>query len=462
MTDQRVDSPLAMPASFSLAGSQTVPHRWWRAFGDPKLNQYVERALDSNFSLESVWQRLQAARALADRTASAQYPDVDALFETAFRQDEMELQEDYSLGLAAEYEIDLWGRIRSEVEAERFRSRATLFEYQAAALTLSAEVAATWFELLEADLQRQLLLEQVAVNEKIVRSLKARFGGGLIRSADILRQQQLVEATQEQVIVVEAAIGVLQNQLAVLQGLAPQRGSTYQGDSLPNVPAPPKAGLPAELVQRRPDVRQAYFQVKAANRDLAAAISNQFPRITLTASLVTAASNPSDLFGEWIRSMTGSIVAPIIDGGQRRAEVRRTEAVEAQRLAEYGETILLAFQEVEDAWLLERKERERIASLERQLALAERTYQRLQLEYFNGVSEYLDVLTALIDAQQLQRDLLAARGNLLEFRVALYRALAGGFETRREIEARNRELREQQQFEAWLKIKQLDPPAKKR
>jgi len=260
---------------------------------------------------------------------------------------------------------------------------------------------------------------------------------------------------------VEAAIGVLQHQLAVLQGLAPQRGASYRGDRLPDLPPPPKAGLPAELVQRRPDVRQAYFLMKAANRELAAAISNQFPRITLTASLLTAASNPSDLFGEWIRSMTGSIVAPLIDGGARRAEVRRTEAVEAERFALYGDTILLAFQEVEDAWLLEQKERERIANLERQVALAQRTYQRLQLEYFNGVSEYLDVLTALIEAQGLQRALLEARGNLLEFRVALYRALAGGFETRREIEARTRQQREQQEFEAWLKIKQLDPPAKK-
>jgi len=461
-TQKELVSPVVPPSSFTFEGVETVPDRWWRVFREPELNAHVERALTANFNLESAWQRLRAARALADRTASDQYPDLDALFETEYEQDAMVLDERFALGFVAEYEVDLWGRIRSRTRAERFRAQATYFDYQATALTLAAEVVSTWFALAEAQNQRALLLRQVAINEKVEKSLKARFGGGLIRSADILRQQQLVEATREQVLAVEADIAVLQNQLAVLEGRAPMNPTTYQAEPLPEVPPVPEAGLPSELVQRRPDVREAYYLVKAANQDLAAAISDQYPRITLTASLVSAATNPSDLLNEWIRSMTASLVAPLIDGGERAAEVDRSEAVEAQRLAEYGQTILIAFQEVEDAWELELKQRQRIASLLKQVELAQRTNRRLTIEYFNGVVEYLDVLTALVEEQQLQRDLLEARGDRLQLRVALYRALAGGFETERELAAAYAALRKQEAFEAWQKNKNLKPPPKRR
>jgi outer membrane protein TolC len=179
--------------------------------------------------------------------------------------------------------------------------------------------------------------------------------------------------------------------------------------------------------------------LQAADREVASAISNQFPRISLSASLSTADLNGGNLFEDWGRSLAGNVIAPLFYGGQLSAEVDRNQAVKKQRLYQYGQSILTAFREVEDALAQEKKQREKIQSIRNQLEIARQAYEQLRIEYFNGMGNYLDVLTALDEVQQLQRDLLTAKMVLLEYRIALYRSLAGGFETTRE----NQELSKQ-------------------
>ena len=162
---------------------------------------------------------------------------------------------------------------------------------------------------------------------------------------------------------------------------------------------------------------------------MAAAVSSQYPRLDLTAALSSTTQGANDLFEDWVRSFSANLVGPLFDAGRRSAEVDRAEAVKKQRLYTYGQNILTAFQEVEDALIRGKKQTERIKSLESQVRLAEKTYEQLRLEYINGISDFIDVLTALTDEQQLRRDLVSAKLARIEYRVALYRALAGGFET---------------------------------
>ena len=422
-------SPVQAPETFSERGAAKLPELWWTAFDDPRLDRLMDRALQSNFDLASAWQRLRSARALVEREASDLYPDLDGSVEAGASQPEPEDPQRVRLGLAAGYEVDLWGRISSRVEAERYRARASFADYQAAALSLSAEVARTWYQLIEARSQLALLSEQVETNEKVLRLLRARFGSGQIRAVDILRQQQLVESTRERRIAARSRMRVVEHLLAVLLGRAPQSGVDLDRAELPELPPLPDTGLPAELVQRRPDVRRAHDLLRAADRDLAAAVSRQYPRLSLTASLSTAGEDASDLFDDWARSFAGNLMAPLLDGGERRADVERAEALREQRLYEYGQVTLTAFREVEDALVRERKQLRQLDSLRRQVELASRTYEQLQIEYFNGLADYIDVLTALTDRQQLRRDLIAARLELLDIRIGLYRALAGGFRT---------------------------------
>jgi outer membrane protein TolC len=172
--------------------------------------------------------------------------------------------------------------------------------------------------------------------------------------------------------------------------------------------------------------------LQAADRDVAAAITAQYPRFTITTSVQARSNNFENLFSNWAYSLGGNLLAPIFYGGRLSAEVDRTEAVMDEQLYLYGQSVLVAFREVEDALIQEQKQVERIGIIAKQLELAKQSYEQLQIEFINGFSEYLDVLTALNAEQQLRRDLVDARLNLIEFRIALYRSLAGGFETPRE------------------------------
>jgi len=433
--------PVDTTEVFSPSGEQEAPGRWWNAFGDPELNTLVDSALKSNFNLITAWQRLREAQAVADRASSGLFPQLEASVRGESNRLQTQFQESQilQLGISSQYEIDLWGRINSNLEAQRYRADASLADYRTAALSLSAEVARTWYSLMEAHGQLRIVNQQIETNEKVLKLLQARFGTGQIRSADILRQRQLLESTREQKISVESRIQLLEHRLSVLLGRPPQTSINYSQDSLPDLPPPPETGIPSELVRRRPDIRSAYRLLQAADREVASAISNQFPRISLSASLSTADLNGGNLFEDWGRSLAGNLIAPLFYGGQLSAEVDRTQAVKKQRLYQYGQSILTAFREVEDALAQEKKQREKIQSIRNQLEIARQAYEQLRIEYFNGMGNYLDVLTALDEEQQLQRDLLAAKMVLLEYRIALYRSLAGGFETTRE----NRELSKQ-------------------
>lgn len=422
--------PVEPPSVFSMSGVDAVPDRWWTVLNDSGLNAAVDSALANNLDLLATWERLRAAQAITRRESASFWPSLEASAtgERNRLQDEGTAAESLQLGFSASYEIDLWGRIRSRVQAQQFRTDATMAVYQTTALALAAEITRTWVQFAEAQSQIALVDQQIETNTTVLQLIENRFGLGLVRAVDILRQRQLVEATREQRTIAEARRQILAHRLAVLLGRNPQSGLDQQPSQLPFLAPLPDTGIPLNLIRRRPDIQTAFLLLQAADRDVASAISNQFPRLTLSASASTATRDAQALFQDWATTLAGNILAPIFFGGELRAEVSRTEAVRQERLYEYGQAVLTAFLEVEDALVLETRQRERIALIETQLELADQSFVQLRVQYLNGTGNYLDVLTALDEIQVLRRDLLAARLTLLDHRIALYRALAGSFE----------------------------------
>ena len=419
------------PPAFSHSGNVSAPDRWWESFADPALNRSLDQAFDGSFTLAAALQRLNVARARARREASDLWPDVNGIasISSAFGpgSDRTEL----NLGFDTSYQVDLWGEIQSRVDAERLRASATGADYHAIALTLSGEIVRTWFALIEAHAQAALVEDQIETNRNGLTAQELRFGiAGVVQSPDVFRQRQLVESTLEQRVIVEARIELLEHQLAVLLGQMPQQASYFTGSELPELPPLPATGLPCELLQRRPDVRREYLEFMAADQDLASAISAQFPRLSLTGSLTNVTEKPENLFRNWFVGIGGQLIAPLLDGGQRRAEVDRTASLVRQRFNEYGETMLNAFREVEDALALERNQQKRLEHLNAQLDLSRKASDRLREFYLIGDANYLDVLSAIQAQQRLQRETLNARLELLLIRVSLYLALAGDFQPR--------------------------------
>lgn len=424
--DVRPEASVPQAEGFSESGEAVLADRWWRAFDDPRLDALVEEALGSNLELDSALARLREARAVARIEAAPRSVQVDG--EAAGRRADPG-DEGLSLGLAADYEVDLWGRIDSLAQAAEYQARAREADYRAAAITLSAEVARTWYGLQAAHAQAGLIREQLAANRQVRDLVKTRVTIGQRNRADLLRQEQLLESTREELHAIEARIGVLEHQLSVLLGRAPQAGIEYRATGLPALPPLPDTGLPADLVQRRPDIQRVFHELRAADESLAAAISNRYPRLSLSASLTTTSEGPDELFRDWIETLAANLTAPLVDGGRREAAVDEARAVVDRQLAAYRQATLAAYREVEDALVQEAGQRKTLQSVQRQRELAAETVERLRQQYFNGIGNYIDVLTAQTERQRLQRDQISARRDLVEFRIALYRALAGGFDT---------------------------------
>lgn len=418
-----------------ISGTEVIADRWWVVLGDEKLNGHIETALDRNFSLAAAWERLNGARAIARREAAGLYPDLEIRGDVRRTGDEDNRRiSEFSAGLAASYEVDIWGRVRATAAAEDLRAMASKETYRTAALSLSGDIAITWVRLIEAHNQSALLERQISTNEKTLEILRALFGAGQVRSEDILRQELLIESVREEQISIATEIGTLENQLAVLRGETPQGKSFEASKIIPDLQPTPKSGLPSELLNRRPDIRFAVLEIEAADKDLAAAVRNQYPRITLSASYISEAARAGNIFSSWVTNVAGGLVAPLFDGGERRAEVSRYEAVRAELLSLYGQAVLEAFREVEDALIRELKQKERIRNLESRLDLARNTVELIEYGYLNGASEFISLLSAQTELQEIERDLLRARRNAMEFRIALYRSLAGGFEKPAETE----------------------------
>lgn len=428
------EAPIPQPEKFTANGTTPVPDQWWISFEDPVLDSLVNQGLQENLGLEASWQEYQAALAIVNRERSFLFPQIDAFAGVEKNSRQTNFSEDLQLqtGLAASYELDLWGRIRAGVQAEKYTAAAVLRDYQSAAMTISAEIVNTWYQLLTARHQLELVKEQVQTNEDIIKLIRARFAGGQIRAVDILRQEQLLESTRDQEIIFETDLELLENRLAVLLGRPPQNIEEFKSGLLPDLPALPETGLPLELIRRRPDLQQAYNLLLAADRELAYTVRSKFPVISLDATGSFNSAEFRNLFDNWIYSLTGNLIAPLIYGGRLSAEVDRTKAVKEQRLYEYGQVVLIAFEEVENSLLQEVKQKQRLEVLERRLDLSSKTTRQLRIEFLNGLSPYLDVLLALDEQQQLERQILEARQELLEIRIGLYRALAGSFETKRE------------------------------
>lgn len=422
-----VQSPAVLPAKFSVTGIIKPSDKWWESLHDPELNQLCGQSLAGNFSLGAAFNRLAQAQAIAKKSGAELVPEVIGTVSASQSTSGSFASNDFSIGVAASYELDLWGRIRSARNAALLERSSAEEDVFSAAISITAEVASVWYQLTEQRLQLQLLDRQIEINKNNVMLIKVRFSGAQASAADVYQQQQLLESVIGNRQTVVATITVLENQLAVLLGHAPGLLAVPTSGQYPVLPPLPDTGLSISLMQRRPDVRKAYLAVQAADQRVASAIAERFPKLSLSANVEGNSPNLQSVLNNWLATVAGNLVLPLIDGQRRVAEVERNRAVAAEAINNYGTVMLKAVQDVENALVRERQQRLVVDNLARQVELASQSSSIIKLRYLNGVSDFLRVLSAMLSQQSLERNLLQAQQQLIQYRIDLYRALAGKF-----------------------------------
>ncbi len=435
--------PAAYRWAAAQAGAESLADLpWWQVFDDPALQQLERDAIAHNLDLRLAIARVVEARALAGVAKSFLYPEVNGTFGYTTNQgtrnsqpagagpDDDRTYNNTTLAATMAWEVDLFGRLRRNNEAAFARYLATEEGRRAVLITLVSDVASSYFLLRELDLQLEVARRTLQLNDQTVVYYTQRLEGGVSNRLELNQAKANQSLTAASIPEIERQIAILEHAISVLAGRPP--GAIDRGRTLDEQHTPPliPVGLPATLLERRPDVVQAERLLVAANADVGAAKALFYPTITLTGSLGWVSGDLGKLLqgDSLIWSVGGGLLQPIFNGKRIRRNYEAAQARFDQAIATYQQSALNAYREVADALITIQKLAE-IRKEQEAGVLALRDASELSRDrYETGLSTYLEVLIADQQLFQLELQLAATRGEQLRVIAQLYRALGGGWQ----------------------------------
>ena len=420
--------------------------KWWEVFGDARLNALVEQVEISNQTVKAAAAQYEQARALVESARAAYFPTV-GLNAAATRSQagsglaartttgasgasSSGINNNVSLSLGASWEADIWGKVRRATEAQTSSAQASAAELAAARLSAQGQLAQSYFTLRQVDAQIQLYADTVAAYQKSLQLTRNRYVGGVSAQADVVAADTQLKTAQAQAINLGVQRAQLEHAIALLVG---QPASTFSIAPAPLTTAPPppvpEAGLPSQLLERRPDVAAAERQVAAANAQIGVAKAAYFPALSLTGSAGYQGSTFANLLSLPNRfwSIGPQLAATLFDGGARDAQSRQARAVYDQNVALYRQTVLTGLQEVEDNLAALRILEQQAAVQDAALQAARESVKLTINQYKAGVVSYLNVVTAQATAFGTERDSVSLLGSRYVASVQLIQALGGGW-----------------------------------
>jgi len=421
--------------------------RWWRQMGDMTLTALIEEALRRNQGVRAGWARVRQSRFIANQVRAARMPQigVDAGYRIG-----REIQvfgefkfQNVDAALPISYEVDLFARYAREHQGAKLDAEAARLDQEALAITISAEVAEAWFDSINARIEVAVVQEQLETDLRFLELVELRYREGLNSAVDVHQQRQRVASQRALLALADGQIDLTDQRLSVLLGEAPGRRFPVDGKMLPDIGPTPDIEAPASLLQARPDIKAVRKRVEAEDRRVAAAVGARLPSIRLNFTpgykwlqFTGEDRDPtSPTVGQDVTSTANGVVwsadarlsVPLFDGIAGWSAIKAQRALLDQLMEQYAETILTGLIEVESTLVLERQERLRIQFLEDEFRLANITLEATRDRYRAGLSDFLPVLTALATRQRSELQLVAARRQLVSYRVQLYRALGGAW-----------------------------------
>lgn len=410
---------------------------WWTQFGDPVLTELIDEALRNNRNVKIAVANVEQAIGVLMATRSVFFPQIAytgaALREKASRNDVTPAPKPnpfntFQAFSGASWEIDLWGRIRRLTEAAKANVLATEEARRGVILSLVAEVAATYIQLRGLDEQLLIARRTLEAYAKGVKLFELQFKYGQVNQMTVEQARSQYENAAVAIPQIENQIAQTEHGLSILLGRNPgviPRGNTIYAFLMPPIPA----GLPSELLERRPDILQAEQNLIAANAQIGAAKALYYPAISLTAMFGQSSEDLSNLFKGTSRiwNYAGTFVGPIFTGGAIRGQVKRTEAGQQAALWGYIQTIQKAFADVENALIARQKLEEQLGAEQRRVT-AYSEYGRLAwLQYNEGYAPYLQVLYAETQLFPSELSAVQTRAATLISLINIYRAMGGGW-----------------------------------
>ncbi|MBK8814447.1 MAG: efflux transporter outer membrane subunit [Methylococcaceae bacterium] len=406
-----------------------VPPSWLAGFNDPCLQNLVNESLTTNFDLQAAAARVEAAKASAKIAASGRFPQL--FFSPGYERGETHAVGQSTDKISAfqalfdlNWELDVWGRIKDFSSASRLEAQATANDFRAARLSLAARTAQAYFKLTESNLQVKVAEESIKDRRTVVDLVRGRFNRGLTQGLDLRLALTDLTSAEAQLADSRNQVQLAARQLEVLLGRYPS-GKAVNPAKLPNPPEPLQAGLPSEILQRRPDVAAAFERLKAADHRVASAQKALLPRVTLTASGGIRSSSLSEIIdpraAAWNFLM--GLSQPLFTGGRLSSEIDLQKAQVNEALNYYRQTALTAFSEVEQSLAAEEWLRRQEKALYANVLQTEESRKSAITAYRRGVIQILTLLDSYRSTLSAQSEYFAVQRQLLNNRINLYLAL---------------------------------------
>jgi NodT family efflux transporter outer membrane factor (OMF) lipoprotein len=426
---------------------------WWSAFGDPELDKLVARAIAQNLDVENAAARIREARAnerVAGAAASPQISTTDSVNRQRISEHAIPIPPGgpqpgsgtgfglpgaefttWRIGFDTSWEIDLFGKTRRSVEAARARTGAAIWNQRDLQVTAAGEVAAAYLRL--RTLQQQVITAEaeVARQQRYVHLIEAQVRGGLVTGQDLEQQRSSLASAIASIPPLKADAEAQIHALGVLTGESPEALIAELSPAVALPPSPPQvpAGLPSDLLRRRPDIRAAERNLAAATADIGVATADLYPSFSLSASPALVSTTLGKLLDWGSRAFSAgpSMTWPFLNGGRTRATIDVRNAQQEQALVAYRKTILVALQDVEDSLTAIDNDQRQLSALQDSLASAKRAEKISRDRYAGGLVTYSDVLQAQATRISLEGQVIQTKGAQARDTVALYKALGGGW-----------------------------------
>lgn len=443
----------AVPAQWSapIAGGVTnlAPSiaSWWKTFNDPQLDSLIERAVKANLDLKIAGARVREARAQYRIVSADLWPTVGAGSSYA-RQNESKNQpiigsldvpssvpfenNVYQAGFDASWEIDVFGGTRRAVEAGKAEVAAAEFDRRNVLLTLLGEVARDYIDLRGFQRRLDIANKNIKAQEDALALTRDRFTNGLTSDLDVQQAATLLATTRAVIPILEGSIQASIHRLGVLLGQPPGTLLAELSESAPIPAAPPNvpAGLPSDLLRRRPDIQQAERQLAASTARIGVATADLLPKFSLTGLAGFQSTSASDWFtgNSQFWSVGPTVRWKLFEAGRIRASIRVQNARQEQALAAYEKTVLTSLEEVENALVAYAKEQIRRRSLEDAVKSSQDSLHLANQLYSNGLASFINVLDAERSLYRAEDDLVQSDRAVTQNLISLYKALGGGWE----------------------------------
>ena len=414
--------------------AQTLPDddQWWKMFNDPVLDSLIVMGVNNNFDLSMAMRRMDAAARQVDAARAAYYPTigVNAAYSRS-RTAEINANS-YSLGATASWEIDLFGRITAGVKQKKASYRASRAEWTGAMVSMAASIASTYVQLRQYEAQLAVAKENTVAQDSIAGLVKSRYEAGLGSKPSLEQAQSLMYSTRSTIPSISTSIAKTRSALALLVGAYPEEIESLLSKSagIPDYRVTIAAGVPADLLRRRPDIAQAEANVAAAAAAAGIAKKDYLPTLSISGNVGVGADTPGDMFTSrgFNYSVTPTLSWTVFDGFARRANVAAANDELMAQIDNYNYTVMNAYAETDNALIAYANTLNRIDDANNALTSA-LEFLSLQLDlYTQGLSTFSDVATAQQSVLNYSNNVISARADAVISLIDIYEALGGGFD----------------------------------